>query len=123
MSSVAKTDKGAFFPWSTPVLVPTPLGGRTPGRTQIGGRVTKNDADDEKRQAMKIQFIWPNFDCPIGLSIGVSGAEDVGSGRRGVESAELRGIRRYTIPFKDRPEISILYLGDTALRKEVLDEN
>lgn len=36
---------------------------------------------------------------------------------------KLRGIRHYTIPFKDRPEISILYLGDTALRKEVLDEH
>jgi len=21
---------------------------------------------------MKVQFIWPNFDCPIGLSIGVA---------------------------------------------------
>jgi hypothetical protein len=21
---------------------------------------------------MKIQFIWPNFDCPLGLSIGVA---------------------------------------------------
>jgi radical SAM superfamily enzyme YgiQ (UPF0313 family) len=34
-----------------------------------------------------------------------------------------RGITHYTIPFKDRPEISILHLGDSALRREVLDEH
>ena len=34
-----------------------------------------------------------------------------------------RGITHYTIPFKDRPEISILHLGDAALGREVLDEH
>ena len=34
-----------------------------------------------------------------------------------------RGITHYTIPFKDRPEISILHLGSTALNREVLDEH
>lgn len=36
---------------------------------------------------------------------------------------KMRGITHYTIPFKDRPEISILHLGDTALDREVLDEH
>jgi radical SAM superfamily enzyme YgiQ (UPF0313 family) len=34
-----------------------------------------------------------------------------------------RGITHYTIPFKDRPEISILHLGSQALRRDVLDEH
>ncbi len=34
-----------------------------------------------------------------------------------------RGITHYTIPFKDRPEIAILHLGQQALDKEVLDEH
>jgi radical SAM superfamily enzyme YgiQ (UPF0313 family) len=34
-----------------------------------------------------------------------------------------RGITHYTIPFKDRPEISILHLGSSALRRDVLDEH
>jgi len=34
-----------------------------------------------------------------------------------------RGITHYTIPFKDRPEISILHLGAQALRRDVLDEH
>jgi anaerobic magnesium-protoporphyrin IX monomethyl ester cyclase len=34
---------------------------------------------------------------------------------------KARGITHYTIPFKDRPEISILHLGSLALKKEVLD--
>jgi radical SAM superfamily enzyme YgiQ (UPF0313 family) len=34
-----------------------------------------------------------------------------------------KGVTHYTIPFKDRPEISILHLGDAALRREVLDEH
>jgi radical SAM superfamily enzyme YgiQ (UPF0313 family) len=34
-----------------------------------------------------------------------------------------RGITHYTIPFKDRPEISILHLGERALDREVLDEH
>jgi radical SAM superfamily enzyme YgiQ (UPF0313 family) len=34
-----------------------------------------------------------------------------------------RGVTHYTIPFKDRPEISILHLGSRALGKEVLDEH
>lgn len=36
---------------------------------------------------------------------------------------KIRGITHYTIPFKDRPEISILHLGDQALEREVLDEH
>jgi radical SAM superfamily enzyme YgiQ (UPF0313 family) len=37
---------------------------------------------------------------------------------------KLRGITHYTIPFKDRPEISILHLGaDRALQAEVLDQH
>lgn len=37
---------------------------------------------------------------------------------------KMRGITHYTIPFKDRPEISILHLGqDHALRRDVLDEH
>jgi radical SAM superfamily enzyme YgiQ (UPF0313 family) len=36
----------------------------------------------------------------------------------------VRGITHYTIPFKDRPEISILHEGnDLTLRQEVLDEH
>jgi radical SAM superfamily enzyme YgiQ (UPF0313 family) len=35
---------------------------------------------------------------------------------------QMRGITHYTIPFKDRPEISILHAGtDLTLRQEVLD--
>ena len=34
-----------------------------------------------------------------------------------------RGITHYGIPFKDRPEISILHLGTPTLNKEVLDEH
>jgi radical SAM superfamily enzyme YgiQ (UPF0313 family) len=34
---------------------------------------------------------------------------------------KVRGVTHYTIPFKDRPEISILYLGSAALKEEVLD--
>lgn len=34
-----------------------------------------------------------------------------------------RNITHYTIPFKDRPEISILYLGSHALKKDVIDEH
>jgi radical SAM superfamily enzyme YgiQ (UPF0313 family) len=34
---------------------------------------------------------------------------------------KIRGVTHYTIPFKDRPEISILYLGTPALQEEVLD--
>lgn len=35
---------------------------------------------------------------------------------------KIRGITHYTIPFKDRPEIAILALGnEQALNKEVLD--
>lgn len=34
-----------------------------------------------------------------------------------------RGITHYTIPFKDRPEISILHLAQHALRRDVLDEH
>ena len=37
---------------------------------------------------------------------------------------KLRGITHYTIPFKDRPEISILHLGaDRALQADVLDQH
>jgi radical SAM superfamily enzyme YgiQ (UPF0313 family) len=37
---------------------------------------------------------------------------------------EQRGITHYTIPFKDRPEISILFEGnDMTLSREVLDEH
>ena len=37
---------------------------------------------------------------------------------------KLRGITHYTIPFKDRPEISILHEGsDSTLRRDVLDEH
>ncbi len=36
---------------------------------------------------------------------------------------KIRGVKHYTIPFKDRPEISILYLGSEGLRREVLDEH
>jgi radical SAM superfamily enzyme YgiQ (UPF0313 family) len=36
---------------------------------------------------------------------------------------KMRHISHYTIPFKDRPEISILYVGETALGREVLDEH
>lgn len=36
---------------------------------------------------------------------------------------KARGVTHYTIPFKDRPEISILYLGRQALRRDVLDEH
>ncbi len=36
----------------------------------------------------------------------------------------MRGITHYTIPFKDRPEISILHEGtDATLKREVLDEH
>ena len=36
----------------------------------------------------------------------------------------LRGITHYTIPFKDRPEISILHEGsDATLRRDLLDEH
>ena len=34
---------------------------------------------------------------------------------------KARGIMHYTIPFKDRPEISILHLGTRALKQDVLD--
>jgi radical SAM superfamily enzyme YgiQ (UPF0313 family) len=34
-----------------------------------------------------------------------------------------KGITHYTIPFKDRPEISILHLGAQALRRDVIDEH
>jgi len=33
------------------------------------------------------------------------------------------GITHFTIPFKDRPEISILHVGNPSLEKEVLDEH
>jgi len=36
---------------------------------------------------------------------------------------KARGITHYTIPFKDRPEISILHLGSQALRRDVIDEH
>jgi radical SAM superfamily enzyme YgiQ (UPF0313 family) len=36
---------------------------------------------------------------------------------------KLRDITHYTIPFKDRPEISILSLGKPALDRDVLDEH
>jgi len=36
---------------------------------------------------------------------------------------KLQGITHYTIPFKDRPEISILSLGKPTLEKDVLDEH
>lgn len=36
---------------------------------------------------------------------------------------KMREITHYTIPFKDRPEISILHLGESALGREVLDEH
>jgi radical SAM superfamily enzyme YgiQ (UPF0313 family) len=37
---------------------------------------------------------------------------------------KMRGITHYTIPFKDRPEISILHLAqDRALNREVLDDH
>jgi radical SAM superfamily enzyme YgiQ (UPF0313 family) len=37
---------------------------------------------------------------------------------------KMRGITHYTIPFKDRPEITILHEGtDATLRREVLDEH
>ncbi len=36
---------------------------------------------------------------------------------------KLRDITHYTIPFKDRPEISILSLGKPTLEKDVLDEH
>jgi len=37
---------------------------------------------------------------------------------------KMRGITHYTIPFKDRPEISILHAGsDATLQREVLDEH
>ena len=32
-------------------------------------------------------------------------------------------VTHYTIPFKDRPEISILYMGQHAVKREVLDEH
>ncbi len=35
---------------------------------------------------------------------------------------KARGITHYTIPFKDRPEIGILFVGtDRTLTREVLD--
>jgi len=34
-----------------------------------------------------------------------------------------RGVTHYGIPFKDRPEISILHLGRPTLEREVLDEH
>jgi len=36
---------------------------------------------------------------------------------------KVRGISHYTIPFKDRPEIAILFVGTQALGKEVLDQH
>lgn len=36
---------------------------------------------------------------------------------------KIRDITHYTIPFKDRPEIAILYQGNQALEREVLDEH
>ena len=39
------------------------------------------------------------------------------------EMLKMRGITRYTIPFKDWPEITILHEGtDVTLRQDVLDE-
>ncbi len=34
-----------------------------------------------------------------------------------------RNVTHYTIPFKDRPEIAILHVGEQALGREVLDEH
>lgn len=34
-----------------------------------------------------------------------------------------QGISHYTIPFKDRPEIAILFAGTQALKKKVLDQH
>jgi len=34
-----------------------------------------------------------------------------------------RGVTHYGIPFKDRPEISILHMGRPSLEREVLDEH
>jgi hypothetical protein len=37
---------------------------------------------------------------------------------------KMKEITHYTIPFKDRPEISILYKGsDFSLNRDVLDEH
>ena len=37
---------------------------------------------------------------------------------------KLRGITQYTIPFKDRPQVSILHEGlDSTLRRDVIDEH
>ena len=40
---------------------------------------------------------------------------------RSDDMVKLRGTTHYTIPFKDRPEISILHQGADMLRRDVLD--
>ena len=42
------------------------------------------------------------------------GAPHLGSRRRLSKVLRMKGITHYTIPFKDRPEISILYEGSDS---------